>query len=180
MGQWGWIRKKRFRPFTNTFPPISLSLNQLRPYSRLRRVARGNRKWTGATPPFRCPDRARWRCAIHICAAPPGRVAPVPLIPAGRPLRRFLKTCCGHPQHPFPQVLQYGAFLAAGAPEAKARAAAEAVRTGGELVTKADLEAAISRVETRIVSSEAKMCRLAITVASLAVLLNKFLDWVVK
>lgn len=38
----------------------------------------------------------------------------------------------------------------------------------------------MARLETRIVASEAKMWRLAITVASLAVLLNKFLDWVIK
>ena len=74
----------------------------------------------------------------------------------------------------------YDAFLAAGAPEAKARAAAEAIRAGRELATKADLETAMARLETRIVASEAKMWRLAITVASLAVLLNRFLDWVIK
>ena len=45
---------------------------------------------------------------------------------------------------------------------------------------KADLDTAIARLETRIVASEAKIWRLAITVASLAVLLNKFLDWVIK
>ena len=74
----------------------------------------------------------------------------------------------------------YDAFLAAGAPESKARAAAEAIRAGGELVTKADLETAMARLETRIVASEAKTWRLAITVASLAVLLNKFLDWMIQ
>ena len=74
----------------------------------------------------------------------------------------------------------YDAFLAAGAPEPKARAAAEAIRAGEELATKADLKTAMARLETRIVASEAKMWRLAITVASLAVLLNKFLDWVIK
>ena len=37
----------------------------------------------GSAPPFRCPDRARRSCVIHICAAFPGRVAPVPLIPSG-------------------------------------------------------------------------------------------------
>ena len=74
----------------------------------------------------------------------------------------------------------YDAFLAAGAPEEKARAAAEAIRAGEELATKADLQTGMARLETRIVAGEAKMWRLAITVASLAVLHNKFLDWVIK
>ena len=69
--------------------------------------ARGNRRWTGATPPFRCPVRARWCCAIHICATPLGGVAPVSIIPAGRPLPRCLKTCCGHQRRPFPHLAQH-------------------------------------------------------------------------
>ena len=47
-------------------------------------AARGKRRWTGATPPFCCPVRARGCCAIHICAAPPGGVAPVQIIPRGK------------------------------------------------------------------------------------------------
>ena len=33
--------------------------------------ARGKRRWTGATPPFCCPVRARGCGATYICAAPP-------------------------------------------------------------------------------------------------------------
>ncbi len=40
-------------------------------------AARGVRRWMGATPPFRCPERARRRVAIHIGAnAPSGRSLP--------------------------------------------------------------------------------------------------------
>ena len=46
--------------------------------------ARGKRRWKGATPPFSCPVRARGCCAIHICAAPPGGVAPFQNIPGGK------------------------------------------------------------------------------------------------
>ena len=45
---------------------------------------------------------------------------------------------------------------------------------------KADLKVSTATLEAKISSSEAKMWRLAITVASLAVLLNKFLDWVIR
>ena len=37
---------------THVISPISLLLIQLRPYSRVRRADRGNRRWTGATPLF--------------------------------------------------------------------------------------------------------------------------------
>ena len=70
----------------------------------------------------------------------------------------------------------YDALLAAGAPEPKARAAAESIPVGEQLATKQD----IARLETRFAASEAKMWRIAITVASLAVVLNKFLDWVIQ
>ena len=62
----------------------------------------------------------------------------------------------------------YDALVAAGAPEKKARAAAESIPISEHLATKQD-----------IVALEVKMWRMAITVASLAVLLNKFLDWVI-
>ncbi len=65
--------------------------------------ARGNRRWTGATPPFCCPVRARGRCAIHICATPPGRVAPVAIIPGGKAnndTREVQGGTCEHPRHP--------------------------------------------------------------------------------
>ena len=61
------------------------------------------------------------------------------------------------------------ALLAAGAPEEKVRAATESIPIREHLATKQD-----------IVALEAKMWRLAITVASLAVLLNRFLDWAIK
>jgi len=63
----------------------------------------------------------------------------------------------------------YDALIDAGAEEAKARAAAESIPISEHLATKQDIAAL-----------EAKMWRLAITVASLAVLLNKFLDWVIR
>ena len=47
------------------------------PCPRVRGADPGDRKWTGATPPFCCPNRARRHCANHICATPPGGVAPV-------------------------------------------------------------------------------------------------------
>ncbi len=54
------------------------------PEPRVGGAAPGDRRWTGATPPFCCPQRARGRCAIHICATPPGGVAPVQIIPGGK------------------------------------------------------------------------------------------------
>lgn len=63
----------------------------------------------------------------------------------------------------------YDALLAAGAPEEKARAAAESIPISDQIATKQDISAL-----------EVKMWRMAITVAGLAVLLNKFLDWVIK
>ena len=54
------------------------------PISGHRVAARGKWRWTGATPPFCCPVRARGCCAIHICAAPPRGVAPVEIIPGGK------------------------------------------------------------------------------------------------
>ena len=57
----------------------------------------------------------------------------------------------------------------AGAPEDKARAAAESIPISEHLATKQDITAL-----------EVKMWRMSITVAGLAVLLNKFLDWVIK
>ena len=54
------------------------------PISGHRVAARGKWRWTGATPPFCRPVRARGCCAIHICAAPPGGVAPVSIIPSGK------------------------------------------------------------------------------------------------
>ena len=44
----------------------------------------GKSEVDGSDPPFCCPERARGCCAIHICATPPGGVAPVSIIPSGR------------------------------------------------------------------------------------------------
>ena len=63
----------------------------------------------------------------------------------------------------------YDALRAAGAPEEKARAAAESIPISEHLATKQDISAL-----------EVKMWRMAVTVASLAVLLNRFLDCVIK
>ena len=88
----------------------------------------------------------------------------------------------------------YDAFVEAGASEAKARAAASAIPVSDQLATKqdvatvkaeivevkADLQVSTATLETRIAGVEAKMWKAGITIASLAVLLNKFLDWVIK
>ena len=63
----------------------------------------------------------------------------------------------------------YDALLAAGAPEEKARAAAESIPISEHLATKQD-----------IVALEAKMWRAGITIAGFAVLLSTFLDWMVR
>jgi hypothetical protein len=105
----------------------------------------------------------------------------------------------------------YDAFVEAGVPKPKARAAAEAIPISDQLATKKDmgdlkseigevkselagvkahlkvstasLENKISGVESDlksdIVTLEAKMWRAGITIAGLAVLLNRFLDWVI-
>ena len=69
---------------TQVKSPISLSCLWLRPDPRTPAPARGNRRWTGATPPFCRPVRARGCCATYICATPPGGVAPVAIIPGGK------------------------------------------------------------------------------------------------
>ena len=69
----------------------------------------------------------------------------------------------------------YDAFVDAGASEAKARAAAEAIPISDQLATKQD----IGDLKSDITALEAKMWKAGITIASLAVLLNKFLDWVI-
>ena len=69
----------------------------------------------------------------------------------------------------------YDAFVDAGASEAKARAAAEAIPISDQLATKQD----VGDLKNDIAALEAKIWKAAITIASLAVLLNKFLDWVI-
>ena len=71
------------------------------------------------------------------------------------------------------------ALINAGAEEAKARAAAEAVPISDQLATKQDISELKAELKADIAAGEAKMWRLAITVAGLAVLLNRFLDWVI-
>ena len=60
--------------------------------------------------------------------------------------------------------------------EAKARAAAEAIPISDHLATKQD----IARLETRIVAVEAKVWKAGTAIASVAVLLNNVLDWVIS
>ena len=83
MGQAGWIHKWRSPRFTIPLSPISLSLFELRSNSRLRRAARGIRKWTGA-PPLFASRIGILAGAVFTRAASPGKVAPVLNIPAGR------------------------------------------------------------------------------------------------
>ena len=73
----------------------------------------------------------------------------------------------------------YDALINAGAEEAKARAAAEAVPISDQLATKQDISELKAELKADIAAGEAKMWRLAITVAGFAVLLNRFLDWVI-
>ena len=61
----------------------------------------GKAEVDGSATSFLPPGSARRQSLFSHPHVPPGRVAPVPSIPAGRPLRRFLKTCCGHPRCPF-------------------------------------------------------------------------------
>ena len=88
----------------------------------------------------------------------------------------------------------YEALIDAGASEAKAKAAAEAIPVSEQLTTKtdlagvkadlaevkADLKADIGEAKTQIVALEAKVWRAGVAIAALAVLLNKFLDWVIR
>ena len=73
----------------------------------------------------------------------------------------------------------YDALINAGAEEAKARAAAEAVPISDQLATKQDISELKAELKADIAAGEANMWRLAITVAGLAVLINRFLDWVI-
>lgn len=94
----------------------------------------------------------------------------------------------------------YDAFVEAGVPKTKARAAAEAIPVSDQLATKQDIGALKSEIgevkselaivkadlivstaslESKISGVEAKMWRAGITIASVAVLLNKFLDWMI-
>ena len=56
---------------------------QLRPHSRVRRAARGNRRWAGA-PLFGLPDRHGGVAQLTFAQRPPGGGAPVSMIPGGK------------------------------------------------------------------------------------------------
>ena len=84
-------------------------------------------------------------------------------------------------------------FLAIAAPEPKARAAAESILVTEQLATQHNIatfgldivdiapirQTKSDKLETRNVASEAKIRRLAVTVASLSVLADKFMDKVI-
>ena len=74
----------------------------------------------------------------------------------------------------------YEALIEAGASEAKAKAAAEATPASEQLATKQDLVEVKASLEVSIAALEAKVRRAGIAIAALAVLLKKFLDWVIR
>ena len=74
----------------------------------------------------------------------------------------------------------YEALVEAGASETKAKAAAEAIPASEQLATKQDLTEVKAGLEVSIAALEAKVWRAGIAIAALAVLLNKFLDWVIR
>lgn len=53
-------------------------------------------------------------------------------------------------------------------------------RSDAELATKADLKVEIAGVRADIDKLEARIWKIGITIAALAVLLNKFFDWVIR
>ncbi len=88
---------------TRPISRISLVFLRLRTQFGSARVDPGNSRRTGATPPFRCPNRARGCGATYICVAPPGRVAPVLSIPGGKAnndTRDGQEGTCERPRHP--------------------------------------------------------------------------------
>jgi ethanolamine utilization microcompartment shell protein EutL len=74
----------------------------------------------------------------------------------------------------------YEALIDAGASEAKAKAAAEAIPVSEQLATRQDLAEVKASLEVSIAAIEAKVWRAGVAIAALAVLLNKFLDWVIR
>ena len=70
----------------------------------------------------------------------------------------------------------YDALIEAGASEAKARVAAEVIPISHELATKAD----IAEIKTDIAEIKVFVMKAGIMIAGLAVLLNRFLDWLVR
>ena len=53
-------------------------------------------------------------------------------------------------------------------------------RSDAELATKADLKVEIAGVRADIDKLEARIWKIGITIAGLAVLINKFLDWIIR
>ena len=74
----------------------------------------------------------------------------------------------------------YEALIDAGASEAKAKAAAEAIPVIEQVATKQDLAEVKASLEVSIAGLEAKAWRAGVAIAALAVLLNKFIDWVIR
>ena len=74
----------------------------------------------------------------------------------------------------------YEALIDAGASESKAKAAAEAIPVSDQLATKQDLAEVKASLHVSIAAIEAKVWRAGVAIAALAVLLNKFLDWVIQ
>jgi len=74
----------------------------------------------------------------------------------------------------------YEALIDAGASEAKAKAAAEAIPVSEQLATKQDLAEVKASLEVSIAGIEAKVWRAGVAIAAIAVLLNKFLNWVIQ
>ena len=85
----------------------------------------------------------------------------------------------------------YEALVEAGASEVKAKAAAEAIPVIEQMATKQGLTEVQSALQTLITQAkadlevsiaalEAKVWRAGIAIAALAVLLNRFFDWVIR
>ena len=70
----------------------------------------------------------------------------------------------------------YDAFLAAGAPEAKARAAAEAIPATEQLATKQD----IAELRADMAARETRLVKWGVALVGLAVATESFLDWVIR
>jgi len=70
----------------------------------------------------------------------------------------------------------YEAFLEAGASQPVAAAAAEAIPISDQLATKED----VARLEVQIAETRATVWKAVIAGAGLVVLLNKFLDRIIK
>ena len=70
----------------------------------------------------------------------------------------------------------YEAFLEAGASQPVAAAAAEAIPVSDQLATKED----IARLEIQIAETRATVWKAVIAGAGLVVVLNTFVDWIIR